>query len=202
MLRLAPGRSPPTDGKAAYHFPVTPQINVHGRTLEELRARIHEFRLRNNIEIGDIEHDIDAYYCSKWPTFCREGSPGVGDGPKAKAAKMMGRITQWVAGLVQKMPRGGYELVLQPEAEARAKICAECPQQAAWRSGCGGCDASTLTLLQQLKKLRRTAHDGSLRGCAIGGWENAAAVHQGASALPLTSEQQSSLPPTCWRAKL
>lgn len=202
MLVLAAGRSPPTDGKAAYHYPVTPSVTVHGKTLEELRTRIHEFRLRNHIEIGDIEHDINIHYCSKWPTFCRDDKQGVGDGPKTKAAKMMGRITQWVSGLVQRMPRGGYELVTQPEAEARAKICAECPQQAAWRSGCGGCDASTLTLLQQLKKLRRTPSDGNLRACSIGGWENAAAVHQGVSALLLTPEQQNSLPPTCWRAKL
>jgi hypothetical protein len=202
VLRLSHGRSPPTDGKAAYHFPVTPSVTLHGKTLDELRTVIHEYRLRQNMPLGDVDTDIDAYYCGKWPTFCHDAKDGIGPSVREKSAAMMRRVSQWVAGLIHKMPRGGYELVTQKEADTRATICAECPQKGPWRSGCGGCDASTLTLLQQVKQLKRTSKDGNLASCSIGGWENSSAIWLPESCLPLSEAQKNTLPAPCWRKAL
>lgn len=193
---------PPTDEVDRYHFPVGGGVVIHGNTLDKLIQNVFEYRIRNNIEPGNIEADIDAYYCAKWPTFCHDDKAGVGLSATAQAKEMLNRVSRWISSLVHRMPRGGFLLVLASEAEERAIICAGCPRNGNWRSGCGGCDAATLQLLQQVKSLRKTSRDGNLGACQIGGWEMSSAVHLPSTCTPITDEQRAEMPANCWRKAL
>lgn len=200
-MRLAKGRIPPSDGDDKWHFPQGKLVlRASGR--DELTALIFQYRLNNNIEIGDIEREIDDFYCGKWPSFCHaEASDVDATVPRQSEEPMLNRVSRWVSATVHKMPRGGYPLVTAVEAKARADICIACKKNTPWKGGCTGCSASTLQLLQHIKQHRKTDRDGNLNACAIGTWENGAAIHLPVEALSLTDQQKASLPQACWRKK-
>lgn len=189
---------PPTDGLSAWRFEVAPSVTVRAGSREGLITQIFEYRLRNNINPGDVARDIDEFYCSRYPSFCHPDASDPSPG-RPVGESMLNRVSRWAAATVRTMPRGGYPLVTTNVAEGRAQICSGCPKNIGWRGGCGGCSASTLQLLQQIKQLRKTKNDGNLNACAVGIWENGAAVWLPASALSLTPEQHAALPERCWR---
>ena len=162
---------------------------------------IFDYRMRNNIPVGDIEDDIDRYYCTRWPSACNkepkdylpQGAPGERREP------LSSRVARWAGWLAQRMPRGGFALVTQEEADRRSAICGQCPKNVAWKVGCSGCNSSTTTLLMQLRSLRISAKAGNLMGCEVGGWDNMTAVHLDRSLLELTEKQTENLPKDCWR---
>lgn len=198
MKRLNRGRVPPGDGVATYHYPQGAVV-IHGNTREELVRNIFEYRMRNGLAIGDIEADVDAYYCAKWPGFCNDSEPGTGKPPRDV---MLNRVTTWVAGAAQQMPRGGYEMTAADEAERRAAICTQCRKNTAWKVGCAGCSSVTSQLILAVKKNRKTSRDGSLMACEVGSWENGAAAHLPVTALPLHEALRAELPDECWRKAL
>lgn len=170
---------------------------------ERLTNQIHEYRIRNNIPPGDIERDIDTYYCTNWPEACQK-EPSDYLGPSAPSAPprepMMNRVTRWVTSLISRTPRGGFAMVPAAEAARRALICASCPANKPWRpQGCPGCSSNVAALLLQVRGLRRTPHDGMLYACNFGGWGNEAAVHFQFPETALTAAQVAELPDKCWR---
>lgn len=201
-MRLSKGRSPPSDGKDAYHLPQPDGTVIHGKTIDALIRNVFEYRVRNNLDPGMIEEDIDRYYCTKWPSFCAEAQTGLGKSPKQQSQEMLNRVSRWASSIAHRMPRGGYALVMLSEAEKRASICAACPKNGGWRSGCGGCDATTLQIVQSLKQLKKTTKDGNLSACQIGGYENSAAAWLPTDALPITEAERAAMPVECWRKQI
>lgn len=159
-------------------------------TEQDLTKLIFEYRLRNNIPIGDIESEINGYYCTKWPDCC------TGLSSATHTEKLLDRITRWVALMARGMPRGGYKLAEKEVAETRAASCHGCPNNKSWRGGCAGCSSSVATMLLSLRQMRKTSHDGNLLGCVEFGFENGAAVWL--PQQPATDEQNARLPERCW----
>lgn len=205
MARLNRGRLPPTDnGQGGWHYPVAEHVILRGQTEEILTKQIFEYRLRNNLPIGDIERDIDAYYCNRWPQACHLEAKDTDGQPKPaqRRTSLIERIALWASTAFRTMPKGGYELESTPEAIRRAQACLGCPKNVSWRSGCSSCNASTNKLLLELRKLRKTPHDGNLLACDVIGADNQSSVHLPISATPITEEQRSQLPSHCWRKPL
>lgn len=194
-MRLGTGRLPPSDGESKFRYPQG-AVMLRADDKEKLIQVIFQYRLNNNIPIGDVDGDVDRFYCNRWPKFCHADASDV---PAQFQTPMLGRVTNWVAGLRQQMPKGGFALVTSAEAETRAGICMNCKFNVPWKGGCGACAASTLAALQQVKQLRRTKRDGNLSACAITSWENGAAVHLPVDALEATDEQKARMPEGCWR---
>ncbi len=204
-MKLSRGKVPPTDnGQGGWHFPAAENVILRGSTEEALTKQIFEYRLRNNLPIGDIERDIDRYYCTRWPQACHPEATDTSGQPRpaARRANLIERIALWASTAFRTMPRGGYELETTPEATKRAQTCLGCPKNVSWRSGCSSCNASTSKLLLELRKLRKTPHDGNLLACDIGGWDNQSALHLPVSATPITEEQRAQMPSHCWRKAL
>lgn len=171
-------------------------------TEEQLVQLMSEYRLRNGLPQGDIEADIDSYYCAKYPNFCHKEAKDYfpeSTQPSQPREPMLNRVSRWAAWMKDKMPRGGYNLVPQLVADERGNICKNCSKNAPWRGGCAGCSQAVLTLLAQIRGLRSSKHQGSLMACSTAGWENVTAVHQEIKALELTPEQIAALPQACWR---
>lgn len=171
-----------------------------------LIQQIHEYRLRNNIPPGDIERDIDQYYCTKYPEACQKEAadyaPEKGLPKDPPREPLVNRVTRWVTTLVTRMPRGGFQMESAQVAASRALICAGCPGNKPWRTGCLGCSSNVATLLLQVRSLRKTPQDALLYACNFAGWGNEAAVHMPVAQLQLGDSQIADLPERCWRKKL
>jgi hypothetical protein len=177
-------------------------VQLKAATKDLLIKAIFEYRLRNDIEQGDIERDIDRQYCTKYPDACEKEPSDYGrGGPSSPPGEsMLSRVSRWAAYMVAKMPKGGWPFVSEAQAVARGTICSGCALNVAWRGGCVGCTKSTATILLQLKALKKTAIDGKVFGCLGCGQENSVAMWiQKESLGGLTAEQSARMPDFCWR---
>jgi len=202
-VKISRGKMPP----GGWHFMVAAGVRLEAINEEELTKRIFEYRLRHHIEIGDIERDLDTYYCGQWPEACHKEAKDWDvdfQGPNVSnhATPLLNRVTMWAAGLLHILPRGGFELGSKEEAARRGLACAGCPKNQSWRVGCRGCSNSTATVLTQLRQLRTSQQEGNLHGCEVGGWDNQTAVWLPVAQMPITPEQRAALPDRCWRKAL
>lgn len=196
---------PPGGTGGVWTFPVSPNCSVSGATFELLAKAVFEWRLANAQNPGQVEADIDAYYCRHWPEAC---SPEAVDSqyPAGVSAddKMSDRVLSWVTGMVdvRRVPQGGWPLVSLKAAEARAAICASCHRNVDFPSGCGGCDDSVRQASARIRSHRASALPHSLRACTLFGWHNESAGHLTADALsvPPDDERRKLAPPACWLA--
>lgn len=157
------------------------------------------------MEIGDIERDVDNYFCTNWPSSCDKEPHEYNNNAGAErthAEALIYRVSRWAMGIIKTMPRGGVQLVSAQEANSRAAVCAACPKNTPWRIGCIGCSASTVAVLSQIKKLGSTPQDAKLMACSVAGWETSTSAWLPAQYLKLTDEQKNSLPANCWRKEM
>lgn len=196
------GRVPPSDGVSHWRFPVG-AIVIRAKGYDDLIKNVFEYRLRNNLPIGNIENEISSYYCAKYPRFCHaeasDSNPSAGAMAVISDQPLLNRVSMWVSATAHRMPRGGYPLVAAAEAERRAAICLSCPKNRAWLGGCSGCSSITLQLTHAVKGMRRTAKDGNLMACEIGGFELGAAIWLPTAGMPITDVQRAAMPENCWR---
>lgn len=178
------------------HFPVSNEATLTAATYEILYKLISEWRMRNGIDPGDPETDVDNYICSQWPHVCK---PTESDGaPIAMRERSLGsRVNAWAAVMVREQPQGGYKMVGEDVAIERAKKCLICPYNKAWVT-CSNCARSALSLLLQLRKLRRIDIDNCLLGCEVCGHDNATAIHM--QDYNPGDEAKKGLPQCCWIA--
>ena len=201
-MKVSTGQIPPN----GWHYPQGPGHTITADTYELLIEAIFTFRLRAGKPEGNIKKDVDRYYCQRWPQFCQtEPSDfGIKSGPETdKRDPMSKRVARFAARMSGNMPQGGYLLVPQFEANDRAAICAACPMNVPWKSGCSSCTASTANMLLQIRKLRNTPIDGKLLGCNVSGHENATAVHLPDVVMKITDPDiLAFLPEKCWKNKI
>lgn len=204
-MKLSRGRLPPTDdGSGGWHYPASPGVILRAATEELLIKLLAEYRQRNNIELGDIERDIDDYYCRRWPTACHPEPSDVNpNAPRTPAREsMINRVQRWASMATRIMPRGGHAMATQPEAMARGQTCLGCPRNVAWKAGCRGCGNSTARLVTELKRAKKTQLDAQLLACDVGGWANDAAIWLPKEATPIGEDQKRFMPKLCWRKAL
>src|SRR6185295_393847 len=96
-MRLSAGRMPPSDGKSHYRLPQG-NLMIRGDTFEQLVERVFEFRLRNNVPVGDIESEIHKFYCNQWPAFCHSDAADQNRSTRQTTGEsMLNRVARWVA---------------------------------------------------------------------------------------------------------
>lgn len=183
-----------------WEFPVADKVMLKAITEEALIKLIFEFRLRNGIPTGDIERDLERYYCEKWPQACHEepSDRNPSGQPLPPHESMATRIARWVAGVAHVMPRGGYSLADKETAETRAATCHGCPKNVSWRGGCASCTQSTSAILVSLRQMKKTTRDGNLLGCLVLGVDNQTNIWMPTAATQITDDQNLQLPARCW----
>ena len=192
-MRVNKGMIPP----GGWHFPEAPGHTIRTDTYETLIDEIFRHRLRVGKPTESIEAEVARYFCQRWPSSCVQTPAAItGDDTPAR------RVARSAARLAAAQPAGGYDLVNQGTASERAAICAKCPLQVAWKTGCSSCSASTAALLLQIRKLRNTPSDGQLMACSIAGWENQTAVHLPESVVKPDADTLKTLPENCWRKSI
>lgn len=201
MPRLNRGRKPPSsDGSGMWEFPVAPKVMLRAMTEEALKQQIFEWRLRNGQPVGDIEKEIEAYYCKTWPNACNEepADRNPNAAPLPPHETMATRIARWAAMVAHAMPRGGFSLSDKDAAEARASACHGCPKNVSWRGGCSSCTQSTNAVLLSLRQMKKTTRDGNLLGCLVLGSDNQTSVWLPETVTQVSDDQNLQLPDRCW----
>ena len=173
------------------------KVELRGNDVEHLAEVILRFRLNNGIPTGNPLQDVTDFICGQWPHFCAE-SEAAHLPPKNVHAKrhISTRASEWLARLWR---LGTKNSAKQQTAEARAAICAACPQNIDYRpGGCGSCIDSLERLAFVWLRQRATPFDASLGACRVTGQLNKLAVHAG-DLPPLDEVQTAALPTKCWR---
>lgn len=166
-------------------------IRIEAGSHEDLIVALTRHRSALGGDTTSVVVDIDNYICSKWPDYCR---PGQNNSIPPEALNR--RVQLYASGLAGQAVRGGYTLVLEAEGERRAKICAECPFNKPWDTGCRSCTQAVRNLLSQTRGHRTTSMDARLFGCAILGVDNKT-DNQLDRDTPQAAKDR--LPQNCWR---
>lgn len=197
-MRVNTGKIPP----GGWHFEVAPGLKITGETYEKLLDRVFEYRIRGGRPIGNIRDEVDKYYCSRWPEACVREPSDYGFSSVRNLDPMSTRVSRHATMLAQKQNSGGFDLVNQDVAERRASVCADCPMNVVWKTGCSSCSSALSRLLISLRRLRNTQKDSKLMACKVCGHDNQTEVHLPEDIVKASDEELKELPENCWKRSL
>lgn len=194
-MKVCEARTPPN----GWHFPISEQVKLEAPDKKTLIDRLFEYRLRHGLATGTEETDIDTYFCTKWPSACNQDARDYGhpNPPKSSNEERYYRVARWAAGLLDRMPRGGYAIQPRDVVLQRAAVCRSCPKNNSWKLRCSGCAATTKSLLNQIRRMQ-PAPEG-LFSCEALGFDCGTAVYLNFESLPINEALRQSLPENCWR---
>ncbi len=186
-----------------HHFPVSENVTLRAVTWKLLHEAIYSWRVENSMPLGDIEHDMDAYYCSKWPERC---APDAADNQWPAGVspddKMSDRVVKWIGSMLdaRRLPQGGWPLAPIKTAEARAAACAACHRNKPFPSTCSPCDESVNRASARVRNHRSNGDNHALHGCEVFSWDCAAACHLADESLGIAADdpRRKLTPLFCW----
>ncbi len=181
-------------------------VRIASFSFEQLLVDMLDFRRRHTELVGgnqkatveSVRADLKTYLCQHFRQNCADSptSPtitarvGIGitnyQRPIDRAADWLARISHLSIAKVD-----------PALAAHRAHICAQCPMNVRWATGCAPCNESVEVRLQNAIGSIYTPYDRSLFMCRIFGHPNRAAVWL--TNTHSTSEQQP--PAICWKAQ-
>jgi len=135
---------------------------IFGGDFQHLVKNVTEYRIINEMPLGDIEQIVQDWMCRNVPVECVPVRPrGFFAGVMARGselARFMSAVTAWWKE---------DEVVPQEEAERRGEICASCRfNSPLTETGCDGCYGLAGRILQLLGN-RKTRMENNLAFCAI-----------------------------------
>lgn len=165
-------------------------------------------RKANNYPIGTNWIDqFDANICkhSKMPN-CKDMHPDAVDFATTLHLQDIVRGTFTISQiLVRKalhaLGFAANPLVDQAEADRRAAICINCPNNVAFAKPCAGICQELAVVVNSIKGARRTKYDDSLKACRVCKCFNAAQVWVNYDLLrkTVTKQQDAYWPDFCWK---
>lgn len=168
---------------------------IRGGSYDELLENIMEYRVANNLPVGNPRLDAEKQICARYPTQCKGYSPYTDPNiPQAREIRMIDRIARWAASIIDK---AGRRKVRPEEAERRAEICTHCDQNVNWLSGCTGCVKNAERLCALIRGSSESSKQTALRACRILGHCNRTAIWLDLEFI----NKADSLPNHCWAKK-
>lgn len=153
---------------------------------EDLIAQVRQYRLNNNIPLGDLSNEIAMFQKGRQPKI-----PG-------DVRTLRERVTNWKSNRMFNK----IEFVSPEEAESRAEICVNCPfNQINYADDCIECHRSTARDLFAMREGKKTTNDQWLGACQITGQDNQTAVQLSPENLNHRVnflEDLKKLYPKCW----
>jgi len=137
---------------------------------DDLIAKELQYRLENGLPVGDVQQDVDEYICSTFPNQChrvsRREAPAHGPTapPRGKASRFIDHLIQWGERIYESQR---IELVLESEANDRAKVCVECKLNGEWRNLCPNCVTRAEQLFGIIRQGRDVARWRKLKACRL-----------------------------------
>lgn len=108
-----------------HHYPDY-GITFKGESFKEVVDKVRDFRLRNNIDVGEPDQDVLCFYAMHWPWLVSVDHKRE-DPPKENAQFVAWR--EWIQKTWKKPPT---RLVTVKEAKDRWAVCSTCPFNRPW----------------------------------------------------------------------
>jgi hypothetical protein len=192
-----------------WHFPQVlssgQTVKIIGFSFEQLLENILDFRRRHldlcgaeNAAIEAVRRDLKDYLCAHFKQNCADSGQGPG---------FPARVGIGVTNYQRPIDRGGnwlgtignmaLEKVDPALAAQRAHICAQCPSNVKWQTGCQSCNDNVEIRIQNAIGSAYTPYDRNLFMCRVWGHANRVAVWL--KETHSSSEHQA--PEICWVPK-
>ena len=198
MSRVNSALVPPFGFRFPRNFPAEDNSWIESDTFDNLVTAILNYRVTNKLEVGNVEGDVEAYICGRYPNHCTPtGSGGTIEATPDEVPKnLRERVSQWSANRYASI--GAIEFVTQEEAQRRANICEGCPHNTNWRFGCPPCIAHADRDLIMLRQANSVPNQDKLMGCDICGHDNGTSNWMPLDKLQHAKKYKEELPDFCW----
>jgi len=183
LLRLKDSKiTPPGYWKVDKHLRTPSPGNstdyVYGGDLQDLCQKFAEYRIANNLQLGDTQAQVEDWICRNTQSQCRPANPPRTEGDVKASGAMVVQFFRYMAARFR-----SSDIVTQEEAERRAEICANCRFNVRVDdAGCVGCFGLAARIAALIGDCR-TKLDSSLFFCGICGCNNSVSVFAPLSVL-------------------
>jgi len=151
--------------------PGEPSDYIYGGDLEDLCKKFSDYRISNNLQLGDTQAQVEDWICRNSASKCRPSNPPKPEGDVKARGAMVAQFFRYMAQRFQ-----SSEVVSQEEAERRAEICANCRFNVRVDdAGCVGCFGLAARIVALIGE-NKTKLDSSLFFCGICGCSNTVSV--------------------------
>jgi hypothetical protein len=169
-----------------------------GYIFEVLVKNCMEWRLANGLPVGiGFEYEVERTCCEQYPDECQPK-----DVSKRPRTLTYHDVLTGTATMFSFMA-AGRPLENAATAEARASICAVCPNNVQFSTPCGGICGTLKKMVQSIVGSAGTSKDHQLKSCYICGCyiQSAVWLPLELQLKPLSDEQRSSLASVrgCWK---
>ena len=184
---------PPRNG---YVFRESNGVVIIGKSWNALIARVQAYRRRNKLPTGNAEKEVRSQACEANPEICSgETSEQRQVTIEQQPASIKSRVLMWFNQMRQRRSaEGAIHFVGQVERDRRVNICAACPKQTAYPTGCSSCKKVVDEFRADLTERRHI--DSRLVGCSVLGIDTGAAVW-----IDDPTIENGDLPENCWRKR-
>lgn len=180
-------------------------VRIDAGSLPDLYSSVKMYRTGNSLGLGDYIGDVDTYLCGRFPELCVPSSPANQTTPQpaptaievsayspTQVQELINDVTVWARNLLN---AGTVEHLVGDElAEERAKICAKCPQNQVFSTGCSSCITTANRLCASVRQARYTDSSRVIGACKILRHDNQTAIFMEKHNLA----KSSNLPKDCW----
>jgi len=198
MLRLVKQRVTPPGGWR-YIEPTTKQ-QFTAPTMSKLLDKVSVHMRSNELRVPkDLPDVVEDWICRRLPKgLCKDpkGGPVIYRGyhrsteSSVRATMALHRLDQKTTGKV----------VDQATANYRASICVNCSENVP-SAGCMSC-RGVKSILENIKRGRKSDQDNRLMACAICGALNQLQVHMKPETIQATTKKITDYPDTCWKREI
>jgi len=170
--------------------------DIVGGNWPEVITKLRAYRIGANLPVGAPETEVYEQFCRLNPSHCHGGELVNGQVQvQVKRGDYPMAVMAWLSLAFTKVNRQKLGFVSKEEAARRAELCANCPKQQVWKTGCMGCHQNIHLLVDELLKGRKeTAVAKGLQGCSVYNEDTRASVH-----LDQVEDERSAAPKFCWR---
>lgn len=180
-------------------------IVAFGTNFEMLLTNAKAYRRANGIPVGlGFEDEVEREVCAAYPAECIETDSRIPDRQRRYT------FTDVIAGTKAMIAfkLAGSPLVDQAEANRRAAICAKCPNNVSFVSGCNHFCGELKDIVLDLIGVKTTPHDVNLHSCAICGcyaqasvWVELGVQVQGLTDIQKLQFQTAKEQHGCWKVE-
>ncbi len=181
----------PRDG---YFFVETDGATIRGSSWDNVVKRVIAYRSRDKRPISNVEEEVHAQACKNNPGLCYDDSGAAMQVPRKEERRITvkGAVLKWFLNIRERLASKDIRYVSPDEANARASICAKCPKNFGYPSGCSSCETAVKESRKAILGARKPK--GGLDACGVLGEDTATSVY-----LDEHRVLNSDLPDNCWR---
>lgn len=177
-------------------------VKVEADSFEDLMNLVFQFRMDNQIEVGNVRKDIEDYICQNFPRWCQTFHVDVQD-VEDQATLQFGdsyvhSIIKW-GETIETMLNNNPRVEMKPKiiADERAEACIGCPFNQHYLGKCPRCDAKARRVFTFIRENKMSRYWKKLGGCKCFNHCNHTAVFLPKEMLRMTE----GVPDRCWIKK-